>query len=475
MVTIEPVSAELLKSNVDVYFTRIMDALDDVLERTARRLDPHDPIHSSRILRTFWKSKVDKLIHELSIDFHYAAGLAREEIRTAVTAAVDPLAIPEPQDLLAEIYLHSRRRFLLDIGDDTWDLVREQLLQGLQANEGIPAMRDRVRAVSGMSEARAERVARTEVVGATNAGAYEQMIATGFEMTKTWLATNDERTRPSHADADGQTVGLKEKFEVGGVLMDRPHDPAAPPDEIIQCRCTLTFEMPDNVVTAAAFGKPNQPRDYHGRWGKGGKGGKGGSENDDGSGSISGDLNDGADEALTGQTAYDHVVENQGRVTDPTQKRALNDYVDDSSALNDKLRAQKSTTLTDKRAVAIKKAMDQGALTDQPILVHRAVSSAETVFGTKDLNTLVGAKVTDHGFMSTTSDRATAEWFVGGDDGAMFNITVPARTKVLAIDPARGSKPTPEMEILLGNGTSLKITNVARDKVQGWNIDAEVV
>lgn len=247
------------------------------------------------------------------------------------------------------------------------------------------------------------------------------------------------------------------------------------------------IEYPDGRI-AAVFGKPNQPRDYHGRWGKGGKGGKGDSNSDDDddsgsisgdldddAGSISGDLNDGTDEALTGQAAYDHVVQNQGSVTDPVQRRALDSYVGDSSALNDKLRAQKSATLTDKRAVAIKKAMDQGALTDQPLLVHRAVSSAETVFGTKDLTTLVGAKVTDHGFMSTTSDRATAEWFVGGDDGAMFNITVPARTKVLAIDPARGSKPTPEMEILLRNGTSLKITNVARDKVQGWNIDAEVV
>lgn len=450
MATIEPISAELLKSNVDVYFTRIMDALDDVLERTARRLDPHDPVHSSRILRTFWKSKVDKLIQELSIDFHYAAGLAREEIRTAVTAAVDPLAIPEPQDLLAEIYLHSRRRFLLDIGDDTWDLVRDQLLQGLQANEGIPAMRDRVRAVSGMSEARAERVARTEVVGATNAGAYEQMIATGFEMTKTWLATNDERTRPSHADADGQTVGLKEKFEVGGVLMDRPHDPAAPLDEIIQCRCTLTFEMPDDALVSAAFGKPDQARDYHGRWGHGGS-------------------------SLNGKNAYDHVTENQSEVIDKAERDALGDYIADSSDMNAKLRRNKSRTLVNRDARSIKKTIDEhGALTDKSLLVHRGISRMSDVLKTKDPTTLVGAKITDFGFMSTTAHRNVAERFVGKTDSAILDIVVPRKTKVLAVDSALGIRLQGERELLLGNGTTLQISGAHKDR-DVWIINAEVV
>lgn len=65
--------------------------------------------------------------------------------------------------------------------------------------------------------------------------------ASGETFYKTWLASADERTRPDHADADGQTVRLDEQFVVGGVAMDAPGDPAAPADEVVGCRCTLTF------------------------------------------------------------------------------------------------------------------------------------------------------------------------------------------------------------------------------------------
>lgn len=207
----------------------------------------------------------------------------------------------------------------------------------------------------------------------------------------------------------------------------------------------------EEALTAAAFGKPNQPRDYHGRWGQGG-----------------------SRSVKSGKSAYDHVAENQGRVTDPAQIAALDAYVDDSSTFNDSLRERKSKVTIDKQSRKLERAIrDNGAITTDPILVHRAVSDAAEVFGTKDLTTLKGAKITDYGFMSTTTDRDVAEEFRYGTNSAIMNITITRQTKVLAIDSAI-SKPGGESELLLTNGHVLQVNDVSRDS-SGWNIEAELI
>lgn len=91
---------------------------------------------------------------------------------------------------------------------------------------------------------RATTVARTEAIGATNAGAYAGAIAAARELEddkpmKVWLATEDSRTRPTHRTADGQQRPLNEPFTVGGFDLLFPGDPTGPPQEVINCRCTL--------------------------------------------------------------------------------------------------------------------------------------------------------------------------------------------------------------------------------------------
>lgn len=85
---------------------------------------------------------------------------------------------------------------------------------------------------------RAEQVARTETISASNYGAakaYEDSAAT----LKVWQATDDSRTRPTHVAADQQTVSMDENFTVGGFPAEFPGDPSLPPQERIQCRCAI--------------------------------------------------------------------------------------------------------------------------------------------------------------------------------------------------------------------------------------------
>ena len=95
--------------------------------------------------------------------------------------------------------------------------------------------------VEAINRVRARRIARTEIVRASNLGAMEGARATGLELEKEWIAARDSRTRASHVEADGQTVGMDEAFEVGAYEAAQPAAASLPPAESVNCRCTVGF------------------------------------------------------------------------------------------------------------------------------------------------------------------------------------------------------------------------------------------
>lgn len=90
---------------------------------------------------------------------------------------------------------------------------------------------------------RAKMIARTEVVGASNVGAMEGARSLGQPTQKIWIATRDNRTRDIHAEAEGLTVELNDKFDVGGEMLDCPGDPNGSAENIINCRCAVAFRV----------------------------------------------------------------------------------------------------------------------------------------------------------------------------------------------------------------------------------------
>lgn len=61
---------------------------------------------------------------------------------------------------------------------------------------------------------------------------------------KTWHAIDDKRTRDTHYAVSGTQIPFTSLFEVGGFLMRFPMDTeyGAPPEEIVNCRCSLSYE-----------------------------------------------------------------------------------------------------------------------------------------------------------------------------------------------------------------------------------------
>jgi uncharacterized protein with gpF-like domain len=62
----------------------------------------------------------------------------------------------------------------------------------------------------------------------------------GVKTQKGWLATNDDRTRDSHAELNGVFVDIDDEFDNG---LEYPGDPNGDPSEVYNCRCTLVYKV----------------------------------------------------------------------------------------------------------------------------------------------------------------------------------------------------------------------------------------
>ena len=120
-------------------------------------------------------------------------------------------------------------------------VIAEGLQEGLSIPQIIKRLRDRW---ADLRKSRAERIARTEVVAASNHGSRAGAKATGLELTKSWLSTPDNRTRADHEEADGQTTALDEPYTVGGEQLMYPGDVSmgASAANVVNCRCTEVYE-----------------------------------------------------------------------------------------------------------------------------------------------------------------------------------------------------------------------------------------
>lgn len=153
---------------------------------------------------------------------------------------------------LAVSYQTTATNRIVGASADVWQDVRVRTVDALETGMTNVELADEIADVTGYSETRAATIARTETVGAYNAGDLDGARQLGDEgpVAKGWLATNDARTREEHAMADGQVVAIGEPFNVGGEAMMHPADPAGSPGNVVNCRCTMLMFFADDPEAA---------------------------------------------------------------------------------------------------------------------------------------------------------------------------------------------------------------------------------
>ena len=127
---------------------------------------------------------------------------------------------------------------------DTTEEVFKSTVKRLSETAGlegwsIKKLADNIQKEIGFSNAyRAERIARTEIIAASNVGTIEGARQSGIATKKRWLPIVDENSRPSHAAmSDYPAIDLDEPFLIDGEQMMQPGDGSA--EQVINCRCAL--------------------------------------------------------------------------------------------------------------------------------------------------------------------------------------------------------------------------------------------
>lgn len=126
------------------------------------------------------------------------------------------------------------------ITDGIADSVQQAVAEGFGQSETISQIADRIDEIYDFAaKGRSERIARTEVISASNAGSLQAMQELGAE-SKEWISSRDSKVRETHQRLDGQVVKVSEKFtSPSGVTLDFPGDPGADPAETVNCRCSV--------------------------------------------------------------------------------------------------------------------------------------------------------------------------------------------------------------------------------------------
>lgn len=216
------------------YKKSILNYADDQKSRVIAELKSDKSFNSKALKGLFDIAKESKLFAEISIPFitEFVVSAGKEALQT-----ITPQNDFEVTDAIKN-YIKERAKIISkQINDTTLDKLSSTLAEGIDAGEGIADLTKRVESVyDEYPTYRAESIARTETTAANNKGFTEGYRQSGVANAKEWIATNDSRTRDSHAHADGEVVKLDDSFSNG---LDYPGDPKADPAETINCRCVL--------------------------------------------------------------------------------------------------------------------------------------------------------------------------------------------------------------------------------------------
>jgi SPP1 gp7 family putative phage head morphogenesis protein len=226
---------------------------DDPTPPPSPRQPPEQPaplVDASQVYdMAFWAGKIrDTLdpilgaVVSLTAD-RFAAQLGEHEARSSLGAVGQVL--DERLARLAQL-----------VSQTTFDDVAQVLRQGVIQGQTIAQMTAALEKLFDDAQSnRAPTIARTETLGTLNqaAATYADNLPADVVAGREWLSAHDDRVRPTHVEADGQIRAMGMPFEVGGFPLAFPHDPAAPPSETVNCRCSVAY------LTPAEYAKRTQP------------------------------------------------------------------------------------------------------------------------------------------------------------------------------------------------------------------------
>jgi uncharacterized protein with gpF-like domain len=159
---------------------------------------------------------------------------------------------------------------MLELVQNISETMRQDILKiledGIQNQLSINEIVKNLQA-TGLIEARANVIARTEIVRAANVGHSVAAKSFPYEVNKKWSAAMDHRTRHSHVFINAHMVDENDFFKVpiyegkkqiGWDEMLYPGDANAHPSNTINCRCRVLYEAKRDTAGNLIMRNPAQ-------------------------------------------------------------------------------------------------------------------------------------------------------------------------------------------------------------------------
>ena len=247
-----------MKGRLRSIFSRMQSAVVQAVKEGKRALPEHRA--SLQDLGTVM-DEFNGEIHELLTEEarrNFAEGF--DDFSDEIAAAVSPNLLIDFElidDDVIEWARSDSEYKITTISESLKNAVRDELQASLEEGESIRDLARRLNErFNKLKSTQAETIARTETAGAYNHGKYTNAEAfdkthASLRVTKTWVPTQDERTREAHRahmiqNVQGdpkRTVLREEAFVVDGERLMRPLDQNGSPGNVINCRCVLTFDV----------------------------------------------------------------------------------------------------------------------------------------------------------------------------------------------------------------------------------------
>lgn len=205
----------------------------------------------------------DKAIKKTIQKLHLAMGVKMAQIsskvvKRSVKGSYEALEVKSAQTdlfsytILQYLQTQGLDQLASDITQTTKDQIKRYLVQSAEQNLTLPETIALLRN-AGITDYRAELIARTETGRAANIGSMVGATSTGLVTIKEWISAKDNRTRRiprdqfDHYHIDGKKIPMDETFKLqnkkGGFdLMLHPCDSTGSAGDVCNCRCTLGFE-----------------------------------------------------------------------------------------------------------------------------------------------------------------------------------------------------------------------------------------
>lgn len=197
------------------YFGRQVKAVQERLgaEKSVKAIFTQDKIEQLMLEDSEWNRILALVVSKyLLASVKNGGEFTYEILRQMVGEVVTSFKVTNP--LVQEFLKEYEFKLAQEINATTVQQLRETLIAGHNAGETIEQIRDRISEVFiDANQNRAELIARSETIRASNAGAnlmYKQ--SDGVVVAQRWLAAEDERLCPFCAELNGKIVGLDENF-----------------------------------------------------------------------------------------------------------------------------------------------------------------------------------------------------------------------------------------------------------------------